>query len=118
MFVRVQLVAKNGHSDAVPTAWIPRSVIASLFRESPRPRSCSGTRTIPTPRLLDEIPQIEQRRRIFAPIKGEILTLAPPSGCHFHPQCPFAIARCHAEPRRLRQVALGRWWLVISTTGA
>jgi peptide/nickel transport system ATP-binding protein len=23
--------------------------------------------------------------------------ISPPPGCHFHPRCPFANERCHAE---------------------
>jgi peptide/nickel transport system ATP-binding protein len=60
--------------------------------------------------LLDEIPSIEQRKRSFAPIEGEIPSpLDPPTGCHFHPRCPHAMARCREEIPQLREVAAGRW---------
>jgi peptide/nickel transport system ATP-binding protein len=60
--------------------------------------------------LLDEIPQIEQRKRSFAPIKGEIPSpIDPPPGCHFHPRCPHVMARCRDAPPLLREVAPGRW---------
>ena len=59
--------------------------------------------------LLAEIPRLESRRREFAPVKGEIPSpLAPPPGCHFHPRCPHATARCKAEAPVLREVAPGR----------
>ena len=32
----------------------------------------------------------------------------PPSGCHFHPRCPYAEARCKTEAPVLRDVGLGR----------
>jgi oligopeptide/dipeptide ABC transporter ATP-binding protein len=32
----------------------------------------------------------------------------PPSGCHFHPRCPIAEARCKVERPALREVAPGR----------
>jgi peptide/nickel transport system ATP-binding protein len=32
----------------------------------------------------------------------------PPSGCHFHPRCPFAMDRCRAVAPPLRQAAPGR----------
>jgi peptide/nickel transport system ATP-binding protein len=60
--------------------------------------------------LLDEIPSIEQRKRSFAPIEGEIPSpLDPPTGCHFHPRCPHAMARCREAIPQLREVAAGRW---------
>ena len=31
----------------------------------------------------------------------------PPSGCHFHPRCPIAEARCKVERPALREVARG-----------
>ena len=31
----------------------------------------------------------------------------PPSGCHFHPRCPIAEARCKAERPALREIAPG-----------
>ncbi|MEO1294054.1 MAG: oligopeptide/dipeptide ABC transporter ATP-binding protein, partial [Pseudomonadota bacterium] len=38
--------------------------------------------------LLAEAPRLDQRRRAFEPIKGEIPSpLDPPPGCHFHPRC-------------------------------
>ena len=57
--------------------------------------------------LLAEIPRIDQRRARFSALKGEIPSpLNPPSGCHFHPRCPQAMARCRAEVPRLRGIAI------------
>lgn len=59
--------------------------------------------------LLDEVPRIDARRRVFQPVKGEIPSpLAPPPGCHFHPRCPRAFARCKVEAPALREIAPGR----------
>ncbi len=59
--------------------------------------------------LLAEIPRLDTRRRRFAPVKGEIPSpLDPPSGCHFHPRCPNAMARCRTEAPALREIAPGR----------
>jgi oligopeptide/dipeptide ABC transporter ATP-binding protein len=33
----------------------------------------------------------------------------PPSGCHFHTRCPYAIERCRIEPPELREVEPGQW---------
>jgi peptide/nickel transport system ATP-binding protein len=59
--------------------------------------------------LLAEVPRIDTRKRAFEPIKGEIPSpLDPPPGCHFHPRCPHAMARCRAEAPRLKTIAPGR----------
>ena len=63
-----------------------------------------------TQALLAEVPRIDLRRRRFEPIKGEIPSpLDPPPGCHFHPRCPFAFARCRTERPALAPIAPGRW---------
>jgi len=62
-----------------------------------------------TTALIAEVPRIESRHRAYVPIRGEIPSpLAPPSGCHFHPRCPHAFARCREEAPRLREIAPGR----------
>ena len=62
-----------------------------------------------TQALLREVPRLDLRHSEFEPIKGEIPSpLEPPSGCHFHPRCPFATERCRAEVPVLAQIAPGR----------
>ena len=62
-----------------------------------------------TQALLANVPRIEARRQAFQPVSGEIPSpLDPPPGCHFHPRCPQAMARCRAERPALRQIAPGR----------
>ena len=59
--------------------------------------------------LLAEVGKLEPGKRKFAPVKGEIPSpLAPPAGCHFHPRCPHAMARCVATAPPLRKIAPGR----------
>ncbi|MDI3307411.1 MAG: ABC transporter ATP-binding protein [Acetobacteraceae bacterium] len=61
-----------------------------------------------TKALLAEVPRIEARKRAFAGVQGEIPSpLNPPSGCHFHPRCPFAMDRCKVERPALREIAPG-----------
>ena len=55
--------------------------------------------------LLDAVPKIGEGRVTFQAIAGEIPSpIAPPSGCHFHPRCPLAIARCAVERPALRAI--------------
>ncbi len=59
--------------------------------------------------LLNEVPRLNIRRRSFAPVAGEIPSpLDPPGGCHFHPRCPQAMARCRTEVPVLKRIAPGR----------
>lgn len=48
-----------------------------------------------TQALLAEVPRLDQRKRDFSPIEGEIPSpLDPPPGCHFHPRCPKVMDVC------------------------
>jgi peptide/nickel transport system ATP-binding protein len=63
-----------------------------------------------TQALVAEVPRVDLRRRQYVPIRGEIPSpLAPPAGCHFHPRCPHAFARCREEAPPLREIASGRF---------
>jgi len=63
-----------------------------------------------TQALLHEVPRLDMRRRKFEPIKGEIPSpLEPPTGCHFHPRCAFAMKRCPEEQPVLKEIA-PLWW--------
>ncbi|WP_404402159.1 ABC transporter ATP-binding protein [Pelagibacterium halotolerans] len=65
-----------------------------------------------TEALMAAVPQPDpkgNRARKRVPLKGEIANAAnPPSGCAFHPRCPYAEARCSAEVPELRTVAPNR----------
>jgi oligopeptide/dipeptide ABC transporter ATP-binding protein len=42
-------------------------------------------------------------------IEGEVPSpMNPPSGCHFHTRCPYAVDRCRKEAPPLREIAPGR----------
>ena len=65
-----------------------------------------------TEALLSAVPQPDPRRnrtRKRVPLKGEIANPAnPPTGCSFHPRCPYAEARCATDVPELRMLANGR----------
>ncbi|MEO8627017.1 MAG: ABC transporter ATP-binding protein [Betaproteobacteria bacterium] len=48
--------------------------------------------------LLDAIPDLAMSGRVRTPVAGEVANpLEPPTGCAFHPRCPYANARCVNE---------------------
>jgi peptide/nickel transport system ATP-binding protein len=56
--------------------------------------------------LLAEVPRLQRGRRTFHPVRGVIPSpLNPPSGCHFHPRCPQAMARCKVDAPALKEIA-------------
>jgi peptide/nickel transport system ATP-binding protein/oligopeptide transport system ATP-binding protein len=45
--------------------------------------------------LLNAVPVPDPARRTRHPLKGEVPSpLSPPTGCHFHPRCPYAREIC------------------------
>jgi peptide/nickel transport system ATP-binding protein len=62
-----------------------------------------------TKALIEGVPRLDRRRVVYEPVKGDMPSpLDPPSGCHFHPRCPFAMSRCRTEAPALREIAPGR----------
>ena len=58
--------------------------------------------------LLNSAPSITGPRRKLAPLKGEPPNLLnPPTGCRFHPRCPFATEKCVVESPPLEDVGGG-----------
>jgi oligopeptide/dipeptide ABC transporter ATP-binding protein len=52
-----------------------------------------------TQALLAAVPNLDAARRTSPPaLSGEVPSPAsPPSGCRFHPRCPFVMERCRSE---------------------
>jgi oligopeptide/dipeptide ABC transporter ATP-binding protein len=56
-----------------------------------------------TAALLAAVPQPVPDAAVPPPLPGEVPSpIEPPSGCHFHPRCARAQARCRAETPQLR----------------
>ncbi len=56
--------------------------------------------------LLDAIPEMHNTGRARTPVQGEVPNpLNPPSGCSFHPRCPYANERCKSERPQLLSIA-------------
>jgi peptide/nickel transport system ATP-binding protein len=103
LFISHDLGAVRFVSDRIVIMYLGRVVETAptddLFRAPNHPY---------TKALVGEIPNLDGRRRHFTPIQGEIPSpLDPPPGCHFHPRCPHAMARCRVEAPALKPVAGG-----------
>jgi oligopeptide/dipeptide ABC transporter ATP-binding protein len=59
--------------------------------------------------LLSAVPVPDpRRRRERIVLAGEVADPSnPPTGCHFHPRCPYVIERCRREEPALRQLESG-----------
>ena len=56
------------------------------------------------------VPDPSQRGRARIRLEGEIPSpIDPPSGCHFHPRCPYAEPVCKTDTPPLTEVAPGRF---------
>ena len=59
--------------------------------------------------LIEGVPRLDMRRTRYRPVAGDIPSpLDPPPGCHFHPRCPHAMARCKVEVPQLKTISPGR----------
>lgn len=60
--------------------------------------------------LISAIPAPDPHQRHAPGVRGQIPSAVDlPSGCAYHPRCPFAEARCRTERPELREVGPGRW---------
>ena len=58
--------------------------------------------------LLSSTPSVTGPRRVLAPLEGEPPDLIdPPTGCRFHPRCPFVSDQCVAEAPPLSEAEPG-----------
>jgi peptide/nickel transport system ATP-binding protein len=90
LFISHDLGVVSFLADRVVVMYLGRVVesapAAELFRRPNHPY---------TQALLAEAGKVEPKKRAFVPIQGEIPSpLDPPPGCHFHPRCVHAMARC------------------------
>jgi peptide/nickel transport system ATP-binding protein len=68
--------------------------------------------------LIEAIPEPDPKRRLVLreiPIKGEVPSpINVPSGCRFHPRCPYAFELCKSEEPPMLEVSPGHYvacWL-------
>ena len=103
LFISHDLSVVRHISDRVVIMYLGRVVeeapVEALFSRPNHPYSQA---------LLAETPNLEVRKKTFVAVRGEIPSpLSPPPGCHFHPRCPHAVARCNVEQPILRTIDTG-----------
>ena len=64
-----------------------------------------------TEALLAAVPVPDpDQRRLHAIVRGEIPSaIEPPSGCHFHPRCPYAMPQCKEGRPPLKEISPGHY---------
>ena len=93
LFISHDLAVVYHISDTVGVMYLGR-----LVEWADKARLFAKPRHPYTRMLLDAIPDLEMTGRARIPVGGEVPSpISPPSGCHFHPRCPFAEERCRRE---------------------
>jgi peptide/nickel transport system ATP-binding protein len=103
LFISHDLGVVEHLSDRVAIMYLGR-----IVEEAPTEEIFARANHPYTQALLSEVPRIDTRKRHFTAITGELPSpLHPPSGCHFHPRCPSAMAVCTGVAPLLRDIAPG-----------
>jgi oligopeptide/dipeptide ABC transporter ATP-binding protein len=73
----------------------------TLFMRPLHPYTESLLLAVPVPD-----PSVKRQKRV---LQGDVPSpINPPSGCHFHTRCPYAVDRCRADAPALREVRPGQ----------
>jgi oligopeptide/dipeptide ABC transporter ATP-binding protein len=107
------------HNLGIVAGWTRRTYVmyaGQIVEEAPTAALFARPVHPYTEGLLAAVPRLDERKERLASIPGQIPpATAWPSGCRFHPRCPFAWDRCRVETPPLLDVAGGhraRCWLV------
>jgi len=106
LFVAHDLSVVRHISNRVAVMYVGRMVelaeTEALFRAPKHPYTAALLSAVPEPD-----PRVRAKRII---VQGEVANpSAPPSGCYFHPRCPYAIDLCRTEPPPWQPIAPGRF---------
>ena len=102
LFVAHDLSVVKHISDRVAVMYVGQLVetapTAAIFARPRHPYTAALMRAVPVPD--PRMPSGD------VALKGDVPSPAdPPSGCYFHPRCPFAVDLCRTEPPALREIA-------------
>jgi oligopeptide/dipeptide ABC transporter ATP-binding protein len=106
LFVAHDLSVVKHISDRVAVMYVGQIVeiapAASLFARPLHPYTAALLSAIPVPD-----PRARADRR---PLAGEVANpAAPPSGCYFHPRCPYAVEKCKTTAPAWEEMEPGRF---------
>ena len=106
LFIAHDLSVVNQISNTVLVMYVGRVAEVGppqeLFKTPKHPYTAALLASLPKP-------DPEGRRKREIP-EGEVASPAnPPSGCYFHPRCPYAVDRCIQETPQLEAIGPGRW---------
>jgi oligopeptide/dipeptide ABC transporter ATP-binding protein len=106
LFVAHDLSVVKHISDRVAVMYVGQIVeiapSAELFAQPKHPYTSALLSAIPVPD-----PRARAERK---PLQGEVANpAAPPSGCYFHPRCPFAIDTCKTTAPAWEEIEPGRY---------
>jgi oligopeptide/dipeptide ABC transporter ATP-binding protein len=107
LFVAHDLAVVEHISDRVAVMYLGRIVEmtdkATLFEMPLHPYTEALLSAVPIPKS-----RAKSRKRVI--LKGDVPSpINPPSGCHFHARCAYAMARCRHEAPLLREARPGHW---------
>ena len=106
LFVAHDLSVVNQISNTVIVMYVGRVAEIgppqALFKDPRHPYTAALIASVPKPDPF-------QRKARIIP-EGEVANPAnPPSGCYFHPRCPYAEDICKQETPQLEEIAPGRY---------
>lgn len=106
LFVSHDLSVVSQISDRVVVMYVGRIVEvgtpAELFRTPRHPYTAALLSAVPKPNPKFRGGQVLLTGEVASPVN-------PPSGCYFHPRCPFATDRCRDETPQLEEISPGRY---------
>ncbi|HIP79373.1 MAG TPA: ATP-binding cassette domain-containing protein [Kiloniellaceae bacterium] len=104
LFISHDLTVVEHMADRIGVLYLGR-----LVEEAPRDALFESPKHPYTQMLFAAAPKLDGFGREVAPPKGEIPDpINPPTGCAYHPRCPFAIDRCTQERPEMRQIGQNR----------